>query len=304
MPKMGIRENTFQAMSATAPSAPRPGSRRGAADALIYLGMGLLLWAAYKVSRMGWYDARSDLGYWMGVAGAVMMLLLFAYPLRKRSAFLARFGKAKYWFVVHMVLGVLGPVLVLSHATFRVGSMNAGVALFSMLIVAASGVAGRFIYLRIHQGLGGQLQTLESLQAQLLADDSKAGAALAFAPEAVAGLHALQQHVGQPRDGWVGHLQRLTVLPWRLKQERRRIRRLARRALRDMAARQGWDSATLHSRERKVAQQINRYVDAVQRAAQLAAYTKVFSLWHVLHVPFVFLMVLCAVVHVVAVHAY
>lgn len=291
-------------MSATAPSPRPPGRTRGAADVLVYLGMGLLLLAAYKISRMGWYDARSDLGYWMGVTGAVMMLLLFAYPLRKRVAFLARFGKAKIWFVVHMVLGVLGPVLVLAHATFRVGSLNAGVALYSMLIVAASGVAGRFIYLRIHQGLGGQLQTLESLQAQLLDSDSKAGALLAFSPETAARLHALQRHVGQPRDSWMGHLQRLTVLPWRLKRERRAIRRQARLSLRAIGAREGWESATLRSRERKVTQQIDRYVDAVQRGAQLAAYTKVFSLWHVLHVPFVFLMVLCALVHVVAVHAY
>jgi hypothetical protein len=268
----------------------------------MYLGMGLLLVVAYKVSRMGLYDARSELGYWIGVVGAVMMLLLFAYPLRKRSAFLARFGAAKLWFIVHMVLGILGPVLVLAHATFRVGSLNAGVALFSMLVVAASGVVGRFIYLRIHQGLGGQLQTLDALQAELGATD--AGGALRFAPEAAARLQALQSLAGQPRDSWLGHLQRLTVLPWRLRRERRSIRRQAQATLRDMAAREGWDTATLRSRERKVALQVTRYVEAVQRTAQLSAYTRVFSLWHVLHVPFVFLMVLCAIAHVVAVHAY
>jgi hypothetical protein len=193
---------------------------------------------------------------------------------------------------------------VLAHSTFRIGSLNAGVALFSMLVVAASGVVGRFIYLRIHQGLGGQLQTLETLQAQLGAADPEAGGTLRFAPEAAARLQALQGLAGRPRDGWLGHLQRLVVLPWRLKSERRSIRRQAQASLRDMAARQGWDPATLRSRERKVAQQVARHVDAVQRTAQLSAYTKIFSLWHVLHVPFVFLMVLCAVAHVVAVHAY
>ena len=49
---------------------------------------------------------------------------------------------------------------------------------------------------------------------------------------------------------------------------------------------------------------IDDYTGAVLRVAQLAAYTRLFSLWHVLHVPFVFLMVLCAIAHVVAVHAY
>lgn len=289
---------------AQGPRAAGRTSRRRGLDALMYLGMALLLLVAFKVSRMGLYDARSDLGYWIGVVGAVMMLLLFAYPLRKRSTFLARFGAAKLWFIVHMVLGILGPVLVLAHATFRVGSLNAGVALFSMLVVAASGVIGRFIYLRIHQGLGGQLQTLEALQTELGATDAETGGTLRFAPEAAARLQALQGLVGKPRDSWMGHLQRLTVLPLRLSQERRSIRRQAQATLRDIAARQGWDTATLHSRERKVALQVARYVEAVKRTAQLSAYTKVFSLWHVLHVPFVFLMVLCAIAHVVAVHAY
>ncbi len=323
MHKMGIQENqqslmSFAATSAATPSSPgpqgaatqaaprRPGrsTRHWTVDALMYLGMGLLLLGAFKFSRMGLYDARSDLGYWIGVAGAVMMVLLFAYPLRKRSATLARFGKAKIWFVVHMVLGILGPVFVLAHSTFRIGSLNAGVALVSMLVVAASGVMGRFIYLRIHQGLGGQLQTLDALQAELLATDSWAGGALNFAPEAAQRLQGLKDRVGTPRDSWLGHLQRLVVLPWQLRRERRAIRRLARQALRDIGARQGWDSATLRGRERKIADLVSRYADTVQRTAQLSAYTKVFSLWHVLHVPFVFLMILCAVAHVVAVHAY
>ena len=284
-------------------TSPRMRRSRGM-DALMYLGMVLLLVLAFHVSRMGLYDARSELGYWIGVVGAVMMLLLFAYPLRKRSTFLARFGAAKLWFIVHMVLGIFGPVLVLAHATFRVGSLNAGVALFSMLIVAASGVIGRFIYLRIHQGLGGQLQTLEALQAELGTADVEAGGTLRFAPEAAARLQALQSLVGKPRDSWLGHLHRLTVLPWRLRHERRSIRRQAQAKLREIASAQGWDAATLRGRERKVAAQVARHVDAVQRTAQLSAYTKVFSLWHVLHVPFVFLMVLCAIAHVVAVHAY
>jgi hypothetical protein len=29
-----------------------------------------------------------------------------------------------------------------------------------------------------------------------------------------------------------------------------------------------------------------------------------FALWHVLHIPFLYVMVICAVIHVVAVHAY
>jgi hypothetical protein len=45
-------------------------------------------------------------------------------------------------------------------------------------------------------------------------------------------------------------------------------------------------------------------LQAVVRVAQYTAYERLFSLWHVAHLPFVFLLLLSAVVHVVAVHAY
>ena len=273
-------------------------------DAWIYVTVALLVGASYAVSHLGLYDARSDLGYWIGVVGAVMMVLLFAYPLRKRSATLSRWGKAKHWFIVHMVLGVLGPVFVLAHSAFSIGSLNAGVALFSMLIVAASGVVGRFIYLHVHQGLGGQLQSLESLQKALGATDPTLRNALQFAPQAVDRLQALQRHAGAPRDAWSEHLRRLLVLPWQLQRQRRSIRREAVSALRRVGREQDWNASTQRSREKRAARLVSDYVDAVLRVAQLAAYSRLFSLWHVLHVPFVFLMVICAIVHVVAVHAY
>ncbi len=283
-------------------SRRRPGAARR--DTWIYLLLVALVLAAWQFSRMGLYTAGSDLGYWIGVAGAVMMLLLFAYPLRKRSAALARFGKAKHWFALHMVFGVLGPVLVLAHSAFRIGSLNAGVALVSMLVVAASGVVGRFIYLRTHQGLGGEIESFEALRAAHGFAEGAARSALHFAPAAETRLVALQTWVGQPRDAWSTHLQRVLLLPWTIRRQRRLIRRDAHDALRRLAREQRWDAGTLRARRRRLDRIVSDHTASVRRIAQLAAYTRLFSLWHVLHVPFVFLMVVCAVVHVVAVHAY
>lgn len=46
------------------------------------------------------------------------------------------------------------------------------------------------------------------------------------------------------------------------------------------------------------------YLRELQDVAQFRAYERLFSLWHVLHVPFVFMLVFSAIVHVVAVHMY
>ena len=40
------------------------------------------------------------------------------------------------------------------------------------------------------------------------------------------------------------------------------------------------------------------------RVAQYTAYERVFALWHMAHLPFVYLLVISAIVHVIAVHAY
>jgi hypothetical protein len=114
-------------------------------DVVVYLVIAALILAAWRFSQMKLFDAGDDIGYWLGVAGGVTMLLLFSYPLRKHFKFTRNWGRVKWWFLVHMFLGVGGPVLILIHSTFRVGSLNAGVALYSMLLVAASGVVGRFI---------------------------------------------------------------------------------------------------------------------------------------------------------------
>jgi hypothetical protein len=273
-------------------------------DAMLYLLLALLVAGVWQLSRLQLYDARSDLGYWMGVIGGVLMLLLFAYPLRKRWQVLARFGKAKYWFIVHMVLGIGGPLFVLAHCSFRIGSLNAGVALFSMLIVAASGVVGRFIYLRIHSGLGGERETLDHLRQTVGLGAESQRSRLHFAPLAEARLRAFEMHVSQPSDAWSVHLHRVFLLPLEARAVRQRCCRETDRALGVQALAHRWRARDLRERRRLARMLVHRYTNAVVRIGQFSAFVRLFSLWHVLHVPFVYLMVVCALFHVVAVHAY
>jgi hypothetical protein len=283
------------------PAPLHPDRRRHALAWLLFGGLVLGVW---QLTQLRLYDAKSDFGYGMGVVGGVLMLLLFAYPLRKRWPALARVGKTRHWFIVHMVLGIGGPLTILAHCSFRVGSVNAGVALFSMLVVALSGIAGRFIYLRIHRGLGGELDTFNSLRGRLGFSADDVHTQLNFAPQAEARLRALERHAGRPGDRWGEHLQRLGVLPVTVWRERRHCQRETDRALAALAGERGWDAATLAQRQRRARRLVAGHTASVLRVAQLSAYTRLFSLWHVLHVPFVFVMVLCAIAHVVAVHAY
>lgn len=92
------------------------------------------------------------------------MLLMPLYSLRKRVKWMREWGAIRYWFKIHMILGIIGPVFILFHCNFQLGSKSGSIALFSMLIMVASGMVGRYLYGRIHYGLYGSEMTLQQLQ--------------------------------------------------------------------------------------------------------------------------------------------
>jgi hypothetical protein len=104
---------------------------------------------------LGWFLPLSDyltpksgVGYWMGIVGASMMLLLLTYSLRKRYRFLDWTPPLGKWFNLHIFLGLYGPLLILYHCGYHLGAFNSNMALWSMITVAVSGVIGRFLYNR------------------------------------------------------------------------------------------------------------------------------------------------------------
>jgi hypothetical protein len=271
---------------------------------MIYLLLMVLVWGTWKISQLGLFKAGDDLGYWIGVAGAVMMLLLFSYSLRKHFRFATNWGRVKWWFLVHMLLGVGGPLLILLHSTFRVGSLNAGVALYSMLIVAGSGVIGRFIYARVNRGLSGEQTDLKDLQARAGLDQEDARSRLAFAPHVEERLKAFKESELQAKADWPNHLRRVFWLPISQWLVYRRCIAEVRIALNRMADRGNWSAEDRARRDKNARKMIRRYITAVVRVAQFSAYERMFSIWHVAHIPFVYLLVISSIVHIVAVHAY
>lgn len=276
-------------------------------------GLGLALWAGVGVLALGsarWLGERvpaaSQAGYWLGVVGGVAMLLLFAYPVRKRARWLRNAGAPKLWFVAHMALGIGGPWLILVHCGLRVGSLNAAVALYSMLVVAASGVVGRFLYVRIHHGLSGQKAQLRDCRLALQAHHQDEGGTAALPPEVAARLDAFeQQALAQTTRSGVS-VWRLLGWGWPAWQALRTVRALIAQAelpLLVQVARTHDARAERICRARWRALARER-VRLVLRVVQFSAWERLFALWHVLHIPFVYVMVICAIAHVVAVHAY
>jgi hypothetical protein len=102
----------------------------------------------------------------------------------------------------------------------------------------------------------------------------------------------------------LAHPLQFMALGWHAKVARRRCTREALRALRQRAAEEGWSDERLERRIRSRSALIAAHLVEVQRVAQFGVFERLFSWWHVLHVPLVYMMVLAAIAHVVAVHMY
>lgn len=275
-----------------------------AGETFVYLSLVVLIWITWRISQLGMFTSGDDVGYWIGVVGAVMMLILLLYPARKYLRFAHNWGNIRIWFWAHVILGVLGPLLILLHSNFRTGSLNAAVALYSMIVVALSGVAGRFIFQRVNRGLLGEQTDLSTLKGHVGMDRDDVRSRLAFAPQVEERLRAFEQAEMEPHDGPYAKARAVFLLPLLQYRIYRQCAKDLDTQLRSMAVSQKWSRADLKRRRYRAKRLVDHYLNSVVGVAQFSAYSFLFSLWHVAHIPFVYVLLLTALVHVYAVHIY
>jgi hypothetical protein len=247
-------------------------------------------------------SAETGLGYALGIAGSVLMLLLLVYPLRKRVRFISRFGSIKFWFSTHMLFGVLGPVLILFHSNFQAGSLNSSVAMLCMLTVALSGLIGRFLYAKIHHGLYGSHIEMKELQADTRRVE-----------------HGLSDELGEDEflkklyvfEHAFAKTKSLMSSVWLFFSVQLKTRLLFRRELIAMdnrltekVSRGIWSQADYEVHHKVIHGLLADFFRSIRRTSGYLVSDKLFALWHVLHLPIFFMMLITAIVHVVAVHMY
>lgn len=93
-------------------------------------------------------------GLTLGVAGVVSMLMTLPYAVRKRWQALSRLGSLKHWLEVHIFFGIVGPVLITLHTSFKFNGLIS-VGYWLMMTVWASGFVGRYLYVRIPKTIRG-----------------------------------------------------------------------------------------------------------------------------------------------------
>lgn len=236
-------------------------------------------------------DPEQGLGYALGIAGGTMMLVLLAYPVRKRVRVRSKAaGSVGFWFRFHMFLGLMGPLAILYHSRFSWGALNSAVALGAMIVVASSGLIGRFLYSRVHRGYSDRKLEIRALKIDMdamLADLAGRG----MSREAILDrlLPFEERAVSAGANFWssAGAVVGLGL-------ETRRAESTIIRSLPGMRG----------NRRAEVREAISEYFKAVRRAAEFAFYDRLLRLWHLFHLPLFFLLIAAAVLHIVAVHMY
>ena len=114
------------------------------------------------------YATLRPAGSWglvFGVAGSLMMTLMLLYSVRKRAKYASRWGSLRQWLNLHIYLGIMGPLLIVLHTSFKVHGLVA-LSFWSMVGVALSGFFGRYLYHHIPRGIQGAQLSSEELEQQ------------------------------------------------------------------------------------------------------------------------------------------
>ena len=272
-----------------------------------------IIWTIVVAALIGWgMHARLEryitpqrgIGYWLGITGGSMMLLLLVYSARKRVSWLRWMGSIPAWFEFHMVLGVVGPLMILFHSNFSLGATNSNVALVCMLLVAGSGVIGRYIYTRLHAHMDGNEDTLEQLRAvgnRLRTQTTS----IAFLPGLLDAIDEVERQYVVPPKGRIARFIHLFSGPYRMARARWALHREIKHAVSKALMR---DSPLIAKHAHRIAEVARRYADrrieAGRRTSEYKLYARLFSFWHVLHIPLFFMLLIAGIVHVIAINVY
>jgi hypothetical protein len=226
-------------------------------------------------------------GQTAGILAFVIFVFLWLYPLRKKYRALAFTGAIGRWLDVHVTVALGLPLLLTIHAAWRADGVI-GLGFIAMLVVCASGVVGRYLYVRIPRARSGVELTREEVTGERDALLSAIAVALGQPIDVVT--RAITPAERAPATTIMGVLERLL-----LDDVRRYVR--VRALSREWAARPGVDRRSI----KRVAKLASREIALVDQSRMLDATQRVFRFWHIAHMPFALTALLAVTIHVAVV---
>ncbi len=227
------------------------------------------------------------LGHGYGVIGSLMILTgVGLYSGRKRVRALSSIGKLKYFLEFHIFLCTTGPALVVLHSTFKFGGLVA-ISFWSMVAVVLSGIVGRYLYVQIPKGIQGNELSIAELNARHALLGDRLMKEYGIPGELVAQIDA----IARPRRP-AAQMSALEALQFVIFSDLQRGRKL--RAISRM-----FRSTRLpHAALKPFLAIASERLVLTRRIALLERLRSLFTLWHVIHLPFSIIMLIIFLVHV------
>jgi hypothetical protein len=275
---------------------------------IVYIGLATIAVGAAFLLRAGsyyllplwdrpdspWHRAlqpSGTVGHPFGWIGAGLMLLgVLLYSGRKRVRVMRGRGPMRTWLNLHIYLCLTGPFLVALHTADKLRGLGV-YSFWSMVVVAASGIVGRWIYQQFPRTARGEAMTLEELRAEREAAHERLAGAFGLSPALLAQIEDVsQRHARRIRSSAGFGLLAVPLLfaddvarPVQLARLRRRLRRERRLPRREADA---------------VLALIRREAGAARRLAFFDTFRRLFTYWHVIHLVFFAAMLVLLVLHV------
>ncbi len=233
-----------------------------------------------------YFRSGGIVGLLSGLLGTFLMVIMMLYSVRKWLNFLAFMefvGSMQWWLRFHIVCGIMGPVFIILHGAMKMPTGSVGIAFWCMILVASSGIFGRYLFGHFPKAAAGRRmdlhkarESLTDLRAQLVAETRDAtadqiGEAITLArtlddePSTFIGLLMLDAEVRRRAD-------LVNALLWRAGLDRsvyNRARATLIKQLRLKRSLASWDVAR-----------------------------RLFKYWHIFHQPLAIAMYLLATIHI------
>jgi hypothetical protein len=232
-----------------------------------------------------WFKPTGYVGQTAGIVALALFLFLWVYPLRKKFRLMAFTGGLARWLDVHIVIGLLVPLVAAVHASWRFEGLI-GLGYVAMLTVCASGVMGRYLYVRIprgRQGLELSAAEVDRLNQEWIDELARSTGLDGSRVES-----DIAEVLGTANGGFISHLLLDDWVRWRA------VRKLKRR----------WQAtavgvATIPRDSLRTAIRLaRRRMALTQRARILDATRRVFGYWHVAHRPVAITALVAVLIHV------
>ncbi|MCE1199752.1 MAG: hypothetical protein LWW85_12340 [Marinilabiliales bacterium] len=222
--------------------------------------------------------ASGFMGHGLGIMGSLLILTgVSTYMIRKRFRSFSRFGMLKHWLEFHIFLCTLGPILVLFHTTFKFGGIVA-VSFWSMVTVLLSGIAGRYVYLQIPRTIEGNELTMNELEDQLSRLKDQVQQVI---PVDDPRFRSFQSLFGnQLENNGVGDPKRNDHLSIKRLKTELKAQKVSPKKIRE------------------IVDLIQEQLSLRKKIARLFQMQRLFSYWHVAHLPFALIMLVVMIVHV------